>query len=31
LMQSLKNIPLDIEYEDKHLMVINMPTHMVCV
>jgi 23S rRNA pseudouridine1911/1915/1917 synthase len=26
-----ENIPLDIEYEDKHLLVINKPAHMVHV
>ncbi len=26
-----ENIPLDIKYEDKHLLVINKPAHMVRV
>ena len=25
-----EDIPLDIVYEDKHVIVINKPAHMVC-
>lgn len=25
-----ENIPLDVVYEDKHVIVINKPAHMVC-
>jgi hypothetical protein len=30
LRAEAEDIPLDIVYEDEHLLVVNKPAHMVC-
>jgi tRNA pseudouridine synthase 2 len=30
LKAEAEDIPLDIVYEDEHLLVVNKPAHMVC-